>query len=296
MIFEVINILKYGDFVGITACSDARKESEHKSIDRLCAKLRKLGIEPIMSDFIYSSSGAFSGSGDERADALMKFYRDKRIKVIFDISGGDMCNELLDKIDYKIIAENPKPFFGYSDLATVINAIYSKTYISSCLYQIKNIIGGCGTIQTQRFISSIMENGNDLFDFNYKFIRGDRMCGTVLGGNIRCLLKLAGTEFMPDFTGKILFLESLGGGVERTVACMSQLRQLGIFDRAAGVLLGEFTYMADNNCRPTVEEIILREIGNESVPIARTLEIGHSPNSRAIMIGKSLELKEKARP
>lgn len=53
----------------------------------------------------------------------MELYTDNRIKAIFDISGGDMCNELLDKLDYNIIKENNKPFFGYSDLTAIINAI-----------------------------------------------------------------------------------------------------------------------------------------------------------------------------
>lgn len=34
------------------------------------------------------------------------------------------------------------------------------------------------------------------------------MQGIVVGGNIRCLLKLAGTEYWPDMNGKILLLES----------------------------------------------------------------------------------------
>ena len=41
-----------------------------------------------------------------------------------------------------------------------------------------------------------------------KFLQGSKMQGIVVGGNIRCLLKLAGTEYWPDMNGKILLLES----------------------------------------------------------------------------------------
>lgn len=118
------------------------------------------------------------------------------------------------------------------------------------------------------------------------------MSGIVVGGNILCLLKLAGTEYMPDFSEKILFLESLGGGVERAVACLSQLRQLGVFNRIKGVILGQFTYMTENNCKPSIEEIILREIENEDIPIVRTQEIGHSKDSKAIKIGSFYKLQK----
>ena len=62
-----------------------------------------------------------------------------------------------------------------------------------------------------------------------------------MGGNIRCFLKLAGTPYMPDTRGKILFLESNGGDRHRTAAAFSQLRQMGVFDEIAGLLLGTFT-------------------------------------------------------
>lgn len=279
-------MLKNGDYVGIVACSDARKESERESIKKLCKTLENRGLKIIMSDCIYSKEGAFSGSTYERADALMKMYANNLIKAIFDISGGDMCSELLDKLDYELIAENRKPFFGYSDLTAIINAIYTKTENTSYLYQVRNLVSAYEAEQKSRFFGSVMGEENTLFDFDYRFIRGKAMSGIVIGGNIRCLLKLAGTEYMPDFTNKILFLESLGGGVERVVACMSQLRQMGVFNFVSGVILGEFTYMAENNCKPDVEEILIREIGNTSVPIARTMEIGHSTKSKALKIGE----------
>lgn len=278
-------MLKIGDYVGIVACSDARKEFERQNIENLCKTLKNNGLNLLISDYIYSKEGAFSGNSDERAGALMKMYSDKRIKAIFDISGGDMCNELLDKLDYKLITQNNKPFFGYSDLTAIINAIYTKTGNISYLYQVRNLVSSYEREQKQRFFDTIILGENSLFNFNYSFNRGTSMSGIVVGGNIRCLLKLAGTEYLPDFTNKILFLESLGGGVERAVACMSQLRQMGIFNQVSGVVLGEFTYMAENNCSPNIEEILLREIGNISIPIARTLEIGHSKNSKALKIG-----------
>lgn len=105
----------------------------------------------------------------------------------------------------------------------------AKTKNVSYLYQIKNIVSEYSEEQQKSFIDTIILNKNSLLNFDYRFIQGESMSGIVIGGNIRCLLKLAGTEYMPDFSEKILFLESLGGGVERAAACLSQLRQLGVF-------------------------------------------------------------------
>lgn len=285
-------MLKKGDYIGISACSDGRKEAERKNIDELYNVLKNMGLNIITSKYIYANNDTFSTSIKEKANALMELYTDNRIKAIFDISGGDMCNELLDKLDYNIIKESNKIFFGYSDLTAIINAVYTKTGNISYLYQIKNIASEYSNEQQKRFIDTIMLGKNSLINFDYSFIRGESMSGIVVGGNIRCLLKLAGTEYMPDFSEKILFLESLGGGVERAVACLSQLRQLGVFNRIKGVILGQFTYMTENNCKPSIEEIILREIENEDIPIVRTQEIGHSKDSKTIKIGSFYKLQK----
>ena len=274
----------------ISACSDSRKEFERKNINELYSVLKNIGLNVITSKYIYANDGTFSISIQEKADALMELYTDNRIKAIFDISGGDMCNELLDKLDYNIIKENNKPFFGYSDLTAIINAIYAKTKNVSYLYQIKNIVSEYSEEQQKSFIDTIILNKNSLLNFDYRFIQGESMSGIVIGGNIRCLLKLAGTEYMPDFSEKILFLESLGGGVERAAACLSQLRQLGVFKRIKGIILGQFTYMTENNCKPLIEEIVLREIEGENIPIARTYQIGHSKDSKSIKIGEYYSL------
>lgn len=279
-------MLKKGDYIGISAYSDSRKEFERKNINELYSVLKNIGLNVITSKYIYANDGTFSISIQEKADALMELYTDNRIKAIFDISGGDMCNELLDKLDYNIIKENNKPFFGYSDLTAIINAIYAKTKNVSYLYQIKNIVSEYSEEQQKSFIDTIILNKNSLLNFDYRFIQGESMSGIVIGGNIRCLLKLAGTEYMPDFSEKILFLESLGGGVERAAACLSQLRQLGVFKRIKGIILGQFTYMTENNCKPLIEEIVLREIEGENIPIARTYQIGHSKDSKSIKIGE----------
>ena len=283
-------MLKKGDYIEISACSDSRKEFERKNINELYSVLKNIGLNVITSKYIYANDGTFSISIQEKADALMELYTDNRIKAIFDISGGDMCNELLDKLDYNIIKENNKPFFGYSDLTAIINAIYAKTKNVSYLYQIKNIVSEYSEEQQKSFIDTIILNKNSLLNFDYRFIQGESMSGIVIGGNIRCLLKLAGTEYMPDFSEKILFLESLGGGVERAAACLSQLRQLGVFKRIKGIILGQFTYMTENNCKPLIEEIVLREIEGENIPIARTYQIGHSKDSKSIKIGEYYSL------
>ena len=110
------------------------------------------------------------------------------------------------------------------------------------------------------------------------------LCGTLVGGNIRCLLKLAGTEYWPDMQDKILLLESWSGGVPKMVTYLSQLRQLGVFRQIKALLLGTFTEMEDRGCSPTIEELACRYAGSE-LPILKTRQIGHGKDALAVRVG-----------
>ena len=282
--------MKKGDKVAIVCCSNGQLITNREKLQNLHITLRNVGLEPVWSDFIYEREHVFSGTAKERAKVLMDFYRDEEIKVIFDISGGDIANEILPYLDFEIIANSKKQFWGYSDLTTIINAIYAKTGKRSVLYQVRNLIYENAASQIANFTDTVMNQGQDLFRFNYRFVQKEHMQGVVVGGNIRCLLKLAGTEYFPDMTGKILLLEAYGGAVPQMVTYLSQLKQMGVFENAAGVLLGTFTKMEEENCNPSMEELV-KGCAGEEIPIACTTEIGHGTNSKAIVIGREIELK-----
>ena len=283
-------MLKHGDKIGIVCCSNGQKKSNTEKIQRLEKTLTDIGLNPVFADYIYEKENVFSGTARERAEALMEFYKDEGIKGIFDISGGDIANGILPYLDYEVIANSAKLFWGYSDLTTVLNAIYTKTGKPSVLYQIRNLIYDKKEQQIENFKNSVLHNKSDLFDINYKFIQQNKMEGVVVGGNIRCFLKLAGTEYMPDFTDKILLLESMGGTVAKIETYLCQLKQLCAFDKVAGILLGTFSEMEAEHCVPTVETLVKRSVGEE-LPIAVTREIGHGIDSKGIVIGRKVVLE-----
>ena len=281
------------DKIGIVACSNAVNVKKKEEIEELIVILKNMGFVPILGNNIFANNSIFCGSSIEKAKSLMDFYINNEIKAIFDVSGGDIANEILDFLDYDVIKNNPKPFFGYSDLTTLINALYKKVGAVSYLYQIRNLVSECREIQTNEFYNSFFLDKNDIFDFEYKFIRGDKMQGIVIGGNIRCLLKLAGTEYFPDFKNKVLFLESRSGNEGVMTSYLYQLKQMGIFDKINGVIIGKFSQMEDENIKPTAEEIILNITSNKSLPIVKTGDIGHNKDSKCMVIGQDIYLKNK---
>ena len=285
-----MELLKYGDKVAIVACSNGLDESNIIKMNELEKTLYDIGLKSEFSDKIYKKVSVFNGTDEERAEVLMKFFEDSSIKAIFDVSGGDLANGILDYLDFEIIRNNNKPFFGYSDLSVIINSLYSKTGMKTYLYQIRNIIEANKTKQLKEFKNTFMGSGSELLTFNYEWVQGNYMEGIVVGGNVRCFLKLAGTDYMPDFEDKILFLESLGGDVPKMVTYLNQYKQMGVLKKIKGIILGSYTEMERENYSPNIIEIIKKVINDTNMPIIKTEEIGHGKDSKCIIIGERIKL------
>ena len=282
-------MLHAGDTVALVCCSNGQREEFREQNRQLTKVLQSFGLLVWESPYLYAEKTVFPADAKTRAEILMDCYRNPSIRAIFDISGGDIANEILDFLDFSVIADHPKPLFGYSDLTCLLHAVHAKTGQKVFLYQVKNLVYEDAERQQKWFTHTFLENGRDLFETDYRFLQGDRISGVVLGGNARCLLKLAGTPYWPDFTGKILFLEALGGGVAQMTDYLSHYRQLGVFDEVRGVLLGTFTNLEKSGETPRMEELILRFVG-KTMPVAKTQQIGHGSDSRCLCIGGQIHL------
>lgn len=271
--------------VGMVACSNGQREEWKEQNQELIRFLETTGRQVLVSNCIYEKDGPFSGTRIERAVECMKLFNNPHVEEIYDISGGDMANEILDELDFEQIKKSNATFWGYSDLTTLINAIYAQTGKSSVLYQIKNTVyEDFKSIQQKRYI-----NRADLFDPHFQIIQGNFIRGVVVGGNIRCFLKLAGTKYFPDMEDKILLLESLGGKGPQMITYLSQLKSLRVFDQIKGILLGTFSEMEAENDKPDIVTLVRSFVGND-MPIAQTTEIGHGKDSKAIWIGKEITI------
>ena len=267
---------------GITACSNGLPEKKKEEISLLADVLGRYGVSSVMSRYLYEKSDGISGSGREKAEELMRFFENPGIRYIFDVSGGDMANEVLGYLDYQKIRESRAVFWGYSDLTVILNAIYAETGKVSVLYQIRNLLYDHGEEQQKRFSQWEENETADLFALDGRFVQGHHMEGTVVGGNIRCFLKLAGTPYFPDFNDKILFLEARSGQVPQMTTFFSQLQQTGAFDKIKGLILGTFTQM--ETVSKDIVPLALRYV-KDNLPVFRTLEAGHGTDSKAVIIG-----------
>ena len=283
-------ILNRNDKIALVVCSNGKNIEDKDRLEKLESILVEMGLVPIFTKYIYKDKFGRGAKAQVRAEELMSFYKNKEIKAIFDISGGDIANEVLDYLDYDVIKRNYKPFFGYSDLTTVLNTLGSQTNEVNYLYQILNIIED-KEIRTS-FENTFMKNEQTLLDIKWKFLQGNSVEGEVIGGNIRCFLKLAGTRYFPEVYNKVLFIEGLGTSIEGLATHLAQLKQIGVFDKISGLLIGTFTKIEKEI---SVEELfeLIQEYIPSSLAVAKTHEVGHVKNSKALKIGGKIYIKNE---
>lgn len=285
-------ILRKKDKVAIIACSDGLTADYEGKLHKIIKELEDMELQVELGQTLYRTNGPFAGTPMERANELTKLFKDKSIKAIFDLSGGDAANQILEYLDFNIIRENNKPYYGISDLTVILNTLYSQAGIETFHYTLRNIIREDSEEQIKQLKKSLFEEKNDLFQREYKWIKGNSMKGIVIGGNIRCFLKLAGTKYMPNSEGKILLLESLGGASNRISSMMWQLRHLGYFDNLNGIILGTFSQLEAENTKPDLDELIKEAIGDRKIPIVKTDKLGHHEDAGCIVIGREIEISK----
>ncbi len=286
-----MSILKINDTIGLISCSNGLNENLKNKIDELVTLLTSLNINVSVSTALYRNLDGSTLNSEYRAKELMKFYRDNNIKAIFDLSGGDLCNEILDYLDYEYILNSNKPFIGYSDLSVLLNALYTKTNLINFNYQLRNLIRESSNMQKEYFINLFLKEEDMIASLNYNFIKGDYMEGVIIGGNIRCFLKLAGTNYMPSFEDKILFLEALSGDINKISTFIAQYKQIGAFSNIKGLILGTFTELEKTYTDLEITNYFLENLKEYDFSIIKTSELGHNPNSKAIPIGKKVIIK-----
>lgn len=278
--------LKHGDAVALVCNSNPQLKKE--PIEQLIGILKNLGLQVVTSPLLFDTS---TRNTTEKAGILQQYFEDPMIRAIFDVSGGDRGNSILSSLDYSVLKKNPTPFFGYSDLSTVLNSLISQTDQSVELFQIKTLIWDKTGGQIKRFKETFFEQKDSLYQTDWEWIQGTSMSGELVGGNLRCFLKLSGTQYQPDLTDKLLFLEALGGEVDAVFSMLHQLKQQPNFSKVKGLLLGEFTTY-EKECDYPLTQLVQDVIEDEQLPIIKTSQIGHNITSSALTLGSFFECKK----
>ncbi len=282
--------LSPGDTIGVIAPSDpVLPEQEHKLQSGL-DYLANLGFKVKIGTNLRSNALGYAASPEEKAEDLNLMFADPKIKAIICAQGGDTANAALSLIDWENIRQNPKVFLGLSDITVLLNAIFRQTGLVT--FHGNDILWGFGNnldpYEQKEFVRTLVDGliGPIPPNRTRNCIRGGQAGGILLGGNLRCLLKLAGAPYWPDFSGAILFVEAYEISPTACHTAFHQMRQMGVFDQISGAVVGYIYSMQHRNMtRPHIEHVLLEVTEENSFPILKMNEFGHNCPNTVLPVG-----------
>lgn len=282
--------LSKGDTIGIVSPSTPVTDELAGQFNKGVTFLESHGFNVVIGDHVRSATWGYAASPRQKAEDINRMFADASIKAIICSQGGQTANACLPYLDWDRIRGNPKVFLGISDITVLLNAIQHKTGLIT--FHGNDVIWGFGRNPTpydeQEFIARLMKGviGKIPQSRERRTIRNGIAEGKLLGGNLHCLSKLAGTPYFPDFTGAVLFVEDIGITPEVCDALFQQLKQIGVFDQICGVIIGYIDGMQNNEkASIQMEEVLLRVTADYGFPVLKSDDFGHNCPNTVLPVG-----------
>lgn len=306
--------LKKGDGIRVIAPARSLNIISEETRNIANKRLKEMGLNISFSKNCEVQDEFVSSSIEGRINDLHEAFLDENVKGILTVIGGYNSNQLLNYIDYDLIKNNPKILCGYSDITALSNAIYRKTglvtysgphystfgmkngieytieYFKKCLFSNEAFY-----IEPSEEWSDdlwFLDQDNRTFHRNkgYKVINKGKADGKIIGGNLCTLNLLQGTQYMPDLTDTILFLEddelTFPENFDRD---LQSLIHQPDFHKVKGIVLGRFQIGSKME-----EEKLLRIISSkkelQNIPIVSNVNFGHTSPHITFPVGGYVEL------
>jgi muramoyltetrapeptide carboxypeptidase len=272
--------LRPGDTVGIVApASNVRPEH----LEAGCAALREVGYKPFYFESILERDLYFAGSAARRARELEEMFVSDQVRAIICARGGYGSNYLLDVLDLNKIKAHPKIFVGYSDLTTLLTYFADSagivTFHGPMVAKDFAHADGVDVASWERALNGSSDWAVEL-DSNVKSLVEGSAEGILYGGCLSILVASLGTPYEIRTVGTILFLEDLAAKPFQIDRMLMQLKLAGKLADVEGIIFGEMLdcrQSTDTNKDQgyTLEEVVLRVVGDLGVPVAYGLRSGH---------------------
>ena len=288
--------LKIGDTVGLI---NPASPISTEDLEEVKKTLQSFGLNFKLGTHLLDRYGYLAGKDADRAADVNAMFADTSVQAIIAMRGGWGCNRILPLIDYKIIRNNPKIIMGYSDITSLLLAIYSQTGLITFHGPVATSTWNDFTLNYAKRIlfdgeSVTMQNpliNSENFE-PIAIINSGKAKGKLVGGNLSVLTAMIGSNYLPDWKQTILFVEEVGEEVYRVDRMLTQLKLAGIFDQITGFIFGNC-----RNCEPknqdeslTMMQVLKDHLVPLGIPAWYGSMIGHIKDKFTLPIGVEVEI------
>ena len=269
--------LRPGDTVGIIAPSSGFRRDEFEAG---CAELLRLGYQPFYLPSIFERDLYFAGSVQRRVDEFHEMFSRREVKAVLCARGGYGCNYLLPHLDLDLVRAHPKMFIGCSDVTSLLTYLCDAagivTFHGPMLAGDLARPGGVDEASWTAALSSGRGFNREFPAEEVQPLNAGKADGVLYGGCLSLLVASLGTPYEIRTEGTILFIEDRAERPYRIDRMLMQLKLAGKFDGVRGIIFGQMIDCAEaNGLDYTLQQVIMRIVGDLGVPIAFGLKSGH---------------------
>jgi muramoyltetrapeptide carboxypeptidase len=284
--------IKPGDKIRIV--SPAGKVSEEQVLPAV-EWLQKQGCKVELGKHVFASHFQFAGTDKQRLDDIQTALDDAETAAIICSRGGYGTVRIIDKLNCANFLKYPKWLVGFSDI-TILHVCMNNLGVATIHGAMPRYFFDEPGLPTENLNSLMQLLSGEKIQYSIKTEKANKtgkVSGELVGGNLSIISSLQGTKYEIDTFGKILFLEDIDEFLYHTDRMIHQLKLSGKLDNLAGLILGDFTDMKDNESPfgKTVEEIVMEAVEEFNYPVCFGFPAGHDKKNLALAFGKTWEME-----
>lgn len=288
------NKLNYGDTIGVVGVANSLElHNRYEDFYRAEKLFKSKGFKIKKGRYVLEDYYGTAGTRWQKAEDMMDMFKDKEVKAIICLEGGENCNTFIDLLDYNVIRKNPKIITGYSDVTVLLQSIYNKTGLVTFSGSTWVCFGEEeGEERYKEFEKTFINKEIGKFYIgDKKIIREGNVEGKIIGTNLGSMMYLLGTEYLPDMQDKILLIESYRTSPNECQRRFAHLKQNGIFDKVKAIVVGyNYDLQKNGDIYPQMEDILLDYTKEYDFPIIKCNDFGHKMVNGIIPIGVNAKI------
>lgn len=281
-----------GGRIGICApAGPVNEERLRAAIEALCAD----GYEVVTAPSAFARHGLFAAPDEVRRRELEEMFARPDVQAVFCARGGVGSSRLLPDLDTATVARSRKSFLGFSDV-TVLQWLICKRheFISFSGPLAVEWSDGISPATKRRALQTLSGrmSGDLLAGFprdGIRALRGGKVRGRLWPGNLTMIATLLGTPYLPDLAGAVLLIEDVNEPPHRVDRLLFHLRNAGVLNRVAALLVGELEFGEEDELKGSVARSLLDAARGLEIPLAIGLPYGHGPERMTLPVGALVE-------
>lgn len=242
-----------------------------------------------------------AASAPQRLDELHAALADPSVKAVMAIRGGYGVMHLLDRVDWSLVARNPKILVGISDITPLLNGLVDRAATMALHGPVAVGLGGRTDDESVDRLLAAMTVAEPLppltaeGDAEQYCLSPGNARGRICGGNLSLIAATVGTPYQLRTMGRILLVEDVGEPPYRIDRLLTQLRLAGMLESVAALGFGEMLGCEAADGVPYgLRDVVRDAVADLPLPVLWGLPFGHGSRNWAFPIGAQAVLDAEA--